>query len=226
MEVVKRIPNLKKLNVKYVIVGLYDDEVLPNLYLNNLDRLQKLESLSLCISHNCDVEKIMRNLVSFPHSLKKLTLQGTQLNWEELGMRIGSLPILQFLRLSADACVGARWETTEGQFCSLRVLRITFCEELKYWQTDNSHFPRLEILRLNGLYKLEEIPSSIGDIPMLKSIRLVSCSKSADVSAKRIIEEQKENGNEDLDLQVESGKKSATHTPYHSNTFLYFKNHL
>ncbi|KAL8481741.1 hypothetical protein ACS0TY_028041 [Phlomoides rotata] len=203
-EVVKRIPNLKKLNVKYVIIGLDDDEVLLNLCLNNLDRLQKLESLSLCISNNCDVEKIMRNLVSFPYSLKKLTLQGTQLNWEELGMRIGSLPLLQFLRLSADACVGARWETTEGQFCSLRVLRITFCEELKYWETDSSHFPRLEILRLNGLYKLEEIPSSIGDIPTLKSIRLVSCSKSADVSAERIIEEQKENGNEDLDLQVES----------------------
>ncbi|KAL8546125.1 hypothetical protein ACS0TY_006014 [Phlomoides rotata] len=201
-EVVKRIPNLKKLQVEYDISELDDDEVLPNICLNNLDRFQKLESLILDISDNCDVEKIMRSLVSFPHSLKKLILHGTQLNWEEVTMRIGSLPLLQYLRLNGHACLGDRWETIEGHFCGLRVLQIMFCEELKYWETDSSHFPRLEILHLDSLKNLEEIPSSIGDIPTLKSIWLRYCSKSVDVSAERIREEQKENGNEDLDIEV------------------------
>ncbi|KAL8551005.1 hypothetical protein ACS0TY_000185 [Phlomoides rotata] len=203
-EVVKRIPNLKKLKVKYNISELDDSEVMPNICLNNLDRLQKLESLNLNIGDNCDVEKIMRNSVSFPHSLKKLILSGTQLNWEEVTMRIGSLPLLQFLILDWDACVGDTWKTIEGQFCSLRCLKIKSCEELKYWETDSSYFPRLEILHLDGLTNLEEIPSSIGDIPTLKSIQLKYCSKSAEVSAKRIREEQKENGNEDLDIQLEN----------------------
>ncbi|KAL8551009.1 hypothetical protein ACS0TY_000189 [Phlomoides rotata] len=201
-EVVKRIPNLKKLKVKYNISELDDDEVMPNICLNNLDRLQKLEFLNLDISDNCDVEKIMRNSVSFPCSLKKLILYGTQLNWEEVTMRIGSLPLLQFLRLHGPACIGDMWETIEGQFSSLRVLQIMFCWELKYWETDSSHFPRLETLSLVCLENLEEIPSSIGDVPTLKSIQLLSCSKSADVSAEIIREKQKENGNEDLDIQV------------------------
>ncbi|KAL8464235.1 hypothetical protein ACS0TY_033951 [Phlomoides rotata] len=201
-EVVKRIPNLKKLKVEYDTSELDDDELLPNICPNNLDRLQKLKSLILAISDNCDVEKIMRNSVSFPHSLKKLSLYGTRLNWEDLTTRIGSLPLLQYLELDGHACVGDRWETIEGQFCSLTYLKFFSCEELKYWETDSSHFPRLEILRLVLLKKLEEIPPSIGDIPTLKSIWLRSCSKSADASAERIREEQKENGNEDLNIDV------------------------
>ncbi|KAL8538110.1 hypothetical protein ACS0TY_000168 [Phlomoides rotata] len=86
-EVVNRIPNLKKLKVKYDINELDGNEVMPNICLNNLDRLQKLESLFLKIH---DIENIQRNMVSFPHSLKKLTLHGTELP-NRLGKMLTSL---------------------------------------------------------------------------------------------------------------------------------------
>ncbi|KAL8544350.1 hypothetical protein ACS0TY_004769 [Phlomoides rotata] len=142
------------------------------------------------------------SLVSFPQSLKKLTLCRTELNWEDLTRSIGSLPLLQFLELW-KACKGPKWETAEGGFCSLRVLKICnfwSYDDLRYWEMDSAHFPRLEHLYLIFLTKLEDIPSCIGDIPTLKSIRVRECNKSVTDSAKRIKVEQEENGNEDLQV--------------------------
>ncbi|KAL8557509.1 hypothetical protein ACS0TY_004811 [Phlomoides rotata] len=187
-EVVKRIPNIRKLSLEFK-----KEHSLPDFCLNNLGRLQKLESLTL-------EKKIHRSLVTFPQSLKKLILVCTRLGWEDLTRCIGSLPLLQFLALRF-ACVGLKWETAEGNFCSLRVL-IIWCYDLRYWETDSVHFPRLEHLRLHVLEKLEEIPSCIGDIPTLKSILVRDCNKSVTDSAKRIKVEQEENGNEDLQVVI------------------------
>ncbi|KAL8557514.1 hypothetical protein ACS0TY_004815 [Phlomoides rotata] len=186
-EVVKRIPNIRKLKLEYK-----EEHSLPDFCLNNLGRLQKLESLTL-------ENKINRSLVTFPQSLKKLILFHTKLGWEDLTRSIGSLPLLQFLTLW-EACVGPKWETAEGGFCSLRVLRIWSYDDLRYWETDSAHFPRLEHLRLKFLRNLEEIPSCIGDISTLKSIRVRDCNKPVTDSAIKIKVEQEENGN--LDLQV------------------------
>ncbi|KAL8543450.1 hypothetical protein ACS0TY_004115 [Phlomoides rotata] len=211
-EVVKRIPNIRKLKLIYTISGV-EAEDSPDFCLNNLGRLQKLESLNLKTRRYCDIGKISRSLVSFPQSLKKLTLTRTRLNWEDLTRSIGSLPLLQFLVLW-NACVGPKWETAEGDFCSLRVLKIWSVDydlrywetdsagfDLRYWETDSAHFPRLEHLCLDGLKNLEEIPSCIGDIPTLKSIRVRNCNKSVTDSAKGIKVEQEENGNEDLQVE-------------------------
>lgn len=76
---------------------------------------------------------------------------------------------------------------------------------LEYWTIDNAHhFPRLEHLVLRFLKRLREIPSSIGDIPMLRSIKLEGCSDAAAESARRIVEEQEEYGNQVL-LQLHDG---------------------
>ncbi|KAL8544345.1 hypothetical protein ACS0TY_004766 [Phlomoides rotata] len=189
-EVVKRIPNIRKLSLEFK-----KEHSLPDFCLNNLGRLQKLESLTL-------EKEINRSLVTFPQSLKKLILVCTRLGWEDLTRCIGSLPLLQFLALRF-ACVGLKWETAEGNFCSLRVLKI-WCYDLRYWETDSVHFPRLEHLRLHVLEKLEEIPSCIGDIPTLKSILVRDCNKSVTDSAKRIKVEQEENGNEDLQVVIKT----------------------
>ncbi|KAL8466261.1 hypothetical protein ACS0TY_035393 [Phlomoides rotata] len=94
------------------------------------------------------------------------------------------------------------WVTVEGQFCSLKFLLIDFCDNLVRWTTDDTHFPRLEHLRLKRLDKLTEIPLSIGDIPTLQSIELERCSYSAIMSAKRILKEQEELGNEGLRVEI------------------------
>ncbi|KAL8538109.1 hypothetical protein ACS0TY_000167 [Phlomoides rotata] len=197
--VIKRIPNIKTLKLKYHI-SFGETEYL------DFGHLKELESLNIFMDRTAILDgktfqRYLEQNLSLPHSLKKLTLRGTMLNWEECTTKIGSLPLLECLRLDWEACCGAEWETVEGQFCSLKVLRIDSCN-LRYWITDSTHFPRLEDLLLRLLVDLEEIPLSIGDIPTLKSIRLDGCSTSAADSARRIIEEQRELENMDLQLHI------------------------
>ncbi|KAL7099407.1 hypothetical protein ACP275_09G082800 [Erythranthe tilingii] len=190
-EVVTRIPNIEKLKICYV--GEF--EGCSSYCLDNLCRLRKLESfgcsfLSQSVPNRDD---LLQNFI-LPNSLKKLTLHGTRLYWEDMKTKIGLLPNLQVLKLKASSFVGTEWETVEGQFCNLRYLLISMCGELEWWTTDSSHFPRLEHLVLQQLDKLNEIPSCIGEIPTLQSIELSLCHDDAVISARRILDEQEDFG--------------------------------
>ncbi|KAL8485221.1 hypothetical protein ACS0TY_027499 [Phlomoides rotata] len=99
-EVVERIPNIKTLKVEYIRVAVIDqEEWFLNLCLNNFGLLQKLKSFKLRIGS-----------LIFPHSLKKLNLRRTLLDWEELTtnadfeeipMSIGDMPTLKSIRLES-----------------------------------------------------------------------------------------------------------------------------
>ena len=70
------------------------------------------------------------------------------------------------------------------------------------WIADETNFPNLCRLYLSNCRSLEEIPSSIGEIPTLQLIEVKYCTESVVASAERIVEEQSENGNEDLRLSI------------------------
>ncbi|KAL9156146.1 hypothetical protein ABFS82_09G054100 [Erythranthe guttata] len=193
-EIVKRIPNINKLQIFY-----YEEpQGFLSYCLDNLGHLHKLESLRFSLNpiNKPSLNDLVENFI-LPNSLKKLTLEGTYLKWEEMNTKIGLLPNLQVLKLKASSFVGAEWETVEGQFCNLRYLLINMCSDLEWWTTDSSSFPRLEHLVLQQLDKLNEIPSGIGEIPTLQSIELNLCHDDAVISAKSIFDEQ-----EDLGLRV------------------------
>ncbi|KAG8380122.1 hypothetical protein BUALT_Bualt07G0160800 [Buddleja alternifolia] len=198
-DVVKRIPNIKKLQLCYK----GSEEDLERYCLNNLGHLHKLESLTCEFYFS---KKRIRNYlvqnITFPQSLKKLTLEGSRLHWDEMSSKVGSLPLLQVLKLKEHSCIGPKWVPDEGQFCSLKFLLIEWCEDLEYWMADNANFPRLEKLVLRFLDNLKEVPSGIGDIPTLRPIQLTHCSHYAVFSAKKIVDGQEELGNEDLKVQV------------------------
>lgn len=139
--------------------------------------------------------------VSFPSSLKKLTLEKTNLPWEDVKTKIGLLPLLQVLKLKKNSFIGSVWKTCEDQFPNLKFLLIENCD-IERWITYKTHFPRLEHLHLCIVNWLAEIPSSIGDIPTLQSIKVVRCSVSVDNSALRIKDEQEELGNEELQIHL------------------------
>ncbi|XP_051136274.1 putative late blight resistance protein homolog R1B-14 [Andrographis paniculata] len=183
MEVIDRIPNLKKLNVHYE-----DESNAPktqsNYSLCNLEKLQKLESLSI---HNCSEN------MSFPNSLKHLSVWNCRMAWEDMSI-VGSLPSLESLEINGDLH-GSEWLPIQGEFLRLKELVIED-NDLVYWGAEAAHFPILQSLRLAGLSLLEEIPSGIGDILTLQSIQLDRCSESVFDSAKEIWEEQHEVGNE------------------------------
>ncbi|KZV24874.1 hypothetical protein F511_14757 [Dorcoceras hygrometricum] len=192
-EVLRRIPNLKKLGTTY---KRFSDGFGWDYYeIYNLVHLRNLESFTL----ESD-EKLPQNLC-FPRSLKKLTLKYCEVYWGYLTV-VGSLPHLEALNLMYGAVVGREWNPVEGQFLKLKSLRI-YDTDLEEWVADSSHFPNLEKLQLESLRDLKEIPYGIGEIGTLRSISLFDCSSSANASAEKIQEEQQQLGNSDIQVHVE-----------------------
>ncbi|KAL2243752.1 UNVERIFIED_CONTAM: putative late blight resistance protein R1A-10 [Sesamum indicum] len=190
-EVLRRIPNLKKL-------GIYYDEVdeIEWTYYNPI-HLQKLESLSIKTEY-----RPLENL-TFPASLKKLRLEGCNIPWEKI-MSVGSfLPNLEKLVLETNWIEEYEWNQVEGDFPRLKFLKISYSYFLKRWRAENIHFPNLEILFLEHMLGLEEIPSILGDIPTLHSIYLDGSNDSVIGLAKQIVEEQHGYGNEILQLYTD-----------------------
>ncbi|XP_057763766.1 putative late blight resistance protein homolog R1A-3 [Salvia miltiorrhiza] len=179
-QVVKKIPNIKELI--FMNGGEYcDDEMYC---LSNLDCLTKLESLDCTLYGNC--------VINFPHSLKRLNLYMDDYCWEDILDKVGVLPHLQKLTLHDGYFNEGKWETTEGQFRSLKFLSLCLCCNLEIWRIESSHFPCLERLHLGELDELREIPLDFAEIATLREIDVDGCSDSAVVSAKKISEEHED----------------------------------
>ncbi|XP_020548128.1 putative late blight resistance protein homolog R1A-3 [Sesamum indicum] len=179
IDVLDRLPNLKKLGIVYIKKG--------SGCLENLAYLQKLESLFL-LEENVS---LLAN-ITFPTSLKKLSLSNCCIPWEEMTIFGSVLPNLEKLTLYYNAFTGPEWSPVDGQFPRLKVLIIWY-NDLERWRAESIHFPNLERLHLYNMFCLEEIPLGIGDIPTLLSIHLEDCSDSSVNSAKQILEEQQTN---------------------------------
>ncbi|XP_042031755.1 putative late blight resistance protein homolog R1A-10 [Salvia splendens] len=196
-EVVKRIPNVKKFDLTY-----YSDQKEGENCLSYLQCFSKLECLR-CKTFDQSGDFWMR--INFPNSIKKLVVQdhdSTEFatTWEDILPKIGSLPLLEKLVLINGDFQTGKWETIEGQFQNLKLLRLWECDLVNWIVSDSSHFPRLEKLSLNRLSLLEEIPSEVGEIATLKSISLYWCSEAVVASAKKIVEEHEDLYGEQLDL--------------------------
>ncbi|KAL2464553.1 Disease resistance protein RPP13 [Forsythia ovata] len=193
-EVLQRIPNLKKLGIHFDLGA-----VLGRYYcLNNLVHLLKLESLFISGGGNMS-SSLLKN-IAFPISLKKLSLMGCELHWENMTI-VGSLPNLQMLKLNFNSFVGLEWEPNEGEFLQLKYLLLSQIN-LENWIANSIHFPSLERLVIDECEYLKEIPRDIGEIPTLESIEVSDCSDSVVTSAKLIKEEQHSLGNDYLQVRI------------------------
>ncbi|XP_057799002.1 putative late blight resistance protein homolog R1B-16 [Salvia miltiorrhiza] len=159
-QILEMIPNVKKLGLVYRSNKGYHFHLLKH-----LNQLEKLELFG----------RVEHNLITFPRTLKKLTLVGGEFPWEDMSI-IGSLPNLQVLKLLDYTCYGDTWETTDGEFPQLRFLLIEG-SALQHWITESSHFPRLQCLVLRWCRNLREIPVSIGEIPTLELIEVEYCKE-------------------------------------------------
>ncbi|GER48490.1 disease resistance protein [Striga asiatica] len=197
-DVIKRIPNLRKLKIFYWAL-----EGWSRYSLGNLQLMRKLESLGCywCAHEMRSGKELVRSL-AFPGWLRELTLEGCRLEWGDLAAKVGPLPSLEVLRLKTWSFVGPEWETVEGHFCNLRALLVCRCDDLERWTTDRAHFPRLERLRMRRMYRLREIPPEIGEIATLELLEVTGCTPTANASAVRIREEQEEMGNVGLQVRV------------------------
>ncbi|XP_057776085.1 putative disease resistance protein At1g59780 [Salvia miltiorrhiza] len=180
-EVVKKIPNIKKL--VFSNGGERDDDMYC---LSNLDALTKLKSL------NCSF--LAMGAINFPQSLKSLVLrsEGSSYCWQDILDKVGVLPHLRKLILNNGRFNQGKWETTEGQFCGLIFLSVKWCDGIEIWNTQSSHFPCLESLHLVEVCKLVEIPLDFAEISTLREIDVNRCSDAVVESAKRISEEHED----------------------------------
>ncbi|XP_057801649.1 uncharacterized protein LOC131016882 [Salvia miltiorrhiza] len=199
-EVVKRIPNIKKLGIVYIGRGGIEQD--DYYCLNNIKRLCKLESLYIWCWYNFGASLYA---LTFPQSLRKLTLEMNRgFEWEKILEKIGSMPLLEKFKLEMGCFGTGKWEMVEGQFPSLKYLGLGSCRSLEHWTVEsNSIFPRLETLHLYDMQELKEIPTQIGDIPTLQKITMSDCGESAVMCAKEIVEEQVELQGEDLPFHVQ-----------------------
>ncbi|KAL0356361.1 UNVERIFIED_CONTAM: putative late blight resistance proteinR1A-10 [Sesamum radiatum] len=197
-EVLRKFPNLKKLGVCYYADSVEDWSAYD---LKNLFHLSKLENLKCAFT--CPPNETLLPNLSFPQSLKKLTVSGSKLSCKDMSI-IGSLPHLEVLKLKRFAFMGEVWEPVEGEFCRLKFLLIEETN-LVQWIAENAHFPCLEHLIVRECRDLEAIPSSIGDIATLEMIDIDDCNSSAVVSVELILEEQRDMENNVLQVRVVLG---------------------
>ncbi|KAK6150826.1 hypothetical protein DH2020_015758 [Rehmannia glutinosa] len=89
------------------------------------------------------------------------------------------------------------WEKMSLRFLKLEIL------DLHQWNVATSeHFPKLQRLVFRDCYNLQEIPTEIGEIDTLQSIEVESCLKSLAQSARKIEQEQRDMGNEELKVFI------------------------
>ncbi|KAL2516449.1 putative late blight resistance protein-like protein R1A-4 [Forsythia ovata] len=162
----------------------------------DLSFLHRLESLRLTFPI-----KYVTHLISFPLNLRKLTLVRVFMSREGAKI-IGRLPNLVVLKLQNCSFEGNQWNTTEGEFQQLKVLKLSSVRD-REWNASCDPFPRLEQLVLENC-NLEKIPSNFCDIPTLKMIGVHYCKQSVVESAMQIEEEQRDMGNEELQVIISS----------------------
>ncbi|KAL7181025.1 hypothetical protein ACSBR1_039977 [Camellia fascicularis] len=166
----------------------------------NLEFLRHLETLKLHSIVRPRYPTTLRE-VKFPTNVKRLTMKGTRIEWEEISVLGMMLPNLELLKLEDDAAWGQQWATTDGGFPRLKFLKLKDLN-VKQWITCSSHFPSLQHLLLDGSISLEEIPSSLGDILTLQMIE-VNCRDFTVVeSVWKIKEEQESIGNNLLKVLI------------------------
>ncbi|KAL0421961.1 UNVERIFIED_CONTAM: putative late blight resistance proteinR1A-10 [Sesamum latifolium] len=198
-EVMEIMPNLKKLGISYV---RQSGTEWSSYEFNNFVYLRKRETLKCEFYRDDRVGNRLAFKLALPLNLRKLTLIGCTISWENMTV-IGSLSNLEVLKLRSFDFEGSIWEPNEGEFTKLKYL-FFHDTSLEHWHADSTHFPQLRHLCLNFCHKLEAIPPEIGDIGSLEMIELCECSSSAMASAILILEEQQSMGNEGLRVRVNS----------------------
>ncbi|KAL2531438.1 putative disease resistance RPP8-like protein 4 [Abeliophyllum distichum] len=182
-------PNLRRLKVSIrSSLNYYFD------FLNQLESL-KLESGALSSS-----------FFRLPLNLKQLTLADAHISPEQMEI-IGKLEYLEVLKLQYVVFEGEQWDTSEGGFPQLKFLKL-YGVNIAEWNAECDHFPRLQQLVLEFCNCLKMIPPNLGDIPTLQKIVVYKCAEAIKDSAKKIQEEQQDNGNEELEFIIVSATNS------------------
>lgn len=127
-QVLETIPNAKKLGIHYCHSFMW--------CLGDFAHLQKLETLEFLFES--PATSTFRKNITFPLSLKKITMERARFRWEDMTI-FGSLPNLEVLKLRDFAFQGREWVPTEGKFPKLTFL-VIWETNLEQWRADDAPF--------------------------------------------------------------------------------------
>ncbi|XP_071913982.1 putative late blight resistance protein homolog R1B-16 [Coffea arabica] len=192
-KILTKLPNIRRLRCTMTTSREEPTRIAGGIPL--FDYFSELQSLALHSFHGYGFK--------FPLNLKKLTLSYIEQPWSEIST-IGKLPKLEVLKLLDGSFVGEEWEMKEGEFPSLRVLKLRGLRDFCSWTASFDNFPRLEKLVVHSCLMLEEVPSCLGECPALEVIEVSGCSESVASSVKQIQQEQIDMGNEVLKILIEN----------------------
>ncbi|XP_027177906.1 putative late blight resistance protein homolog R1A-10 [Coffea eugenioides] len=154
-----KLPNIRRLRCTKMTSSRIGDRILV------FDCSSQLESLTLLSFDGYGFK--------FPLNLKKLTLILTPQPLTKIST-IGELPNLEVLKLVYSA-LGEEWKMKEGEFPSLRILKLKGLWDFCSWTASFDNFPRLEKLVVQSCPKLEEVPSCLGECANLQTIEVIRC---------------------------------------------------
>ncbi|CAI9111947.1 OLC1v1012298C1 [Oldenlandia corymbosa var. corymbosa] len=193
-ELLRRLPGLRKLR--------FNLENTHSCKFHELSSLTHLESVTVFPNFHVSRKMVKYEFRSFdfPSSLRKLTLNGLEVEWSLISS-IGKLPNLEVLKLNSNSFIGNRWDVEDGQFLNLKQLELNWLK-IRKWTFQDEPFPSLERLIMTFCFELRGIPASLGYIPTLEKIEMICCSPASSISACKIFREQQEMGNEVLQLVI------------------------
>ncbi|XP_019151883.1 PREDICTED: putative late blight resistance protein homolog R1A-10 [Ipomoea nil] len=168
-----------------------------NACIRNLAYLENLEGLRFSWCSWFDRHTPINIDIILLKNLRMLALDNMKFEWKQINI-LSKLTKLEVLKLVDMSGEGKEWELQEEViFCQLIALLIYNCD-LKHWKASSHNFPKLEHLYIGYCCELREIPIDFAEVSTLKSIKLVTCLHSVAESAKKIQDEQRDYGNNDM----------------------------
>ncbi|KAL0392866.1 UNVERIFIED_CONTAM: putative late blight resistance proteinR1B-17 [Sesamum radiatum] len=170
-----------------------------------LDKLQTVSPIGISVLTDRVLETLpnLEKLgIFWDEEVDHLTLRACRILDPNMN-EIGKLPNLEILKLRECFFESLKWEAGEGEFCRLQFLLMEKLN-LVNWAADDTNFPRLEHVVIRHCEELKEIPLAIGEIPTLKIIEVHEDNPSVVASARKIQEDQRDYGNDDLQVRITS----------------------
>ncbi|KAM3338619.1 hypothetical protein P3S68_030705 [Capsicum galapagoense] len=180
-------------------------EISPNSISGFPDRLLDMSSLRKLEIFKCfwNIRYSEGPIISFvfPSSLKRPTLSRClYFPWEDILSTVIMLPNLEELKIKGCLVGGDVWILSDkDKFKSLKLLLLNNVN-LKRWEASSNNFPNQERLVLNYCDILQEIPTDF---------RLYDCSTTAEDSARQIVQEHEDMGNNSLKVLLRAVRTSA-----------------
>ncbi|XP_042014282.1 putative late blight resistance protein homolog R1A-10 [Salvia splendens] len=189
-EILKRIPNLRSLQILMELKPCEDDDDINPL--TGLDyisvELHNLEKLIYYVPNPEMKYECMVPLSMFPSSLKRLQLIGLGCSWMHMNNIGKLLPNLEELSLQDYAFQGPEWDIQSDCFLKLNALVIED-SDLVRWIAQHGSLPMLSLLSIRHCYKLRQLdwtrdPSMVATA----TIELVECNPLVVASTKQFSE--------------------------------------